>query len=241
MTETVSVIVAVYNGEKYLGECLESILAQTVLPTEIIVVDDGSSDRSAVIADSFGEAVTVLRQPNGGQASAIATGLARATGSCLAFNDADDLWTPKKLEWQLAALADGPKIDMVFGLSEQFVSPELSPDLQRRFAPRETTLAGHVLQAAVVRRRAFDRVGSVDASLQGAGFSDWLARAKLAGLVHSTVDQRVHLRRLHPDNYGRTHVDERDRNLLSVLRAHIREARTQSPEDRQTSKSETRD
>src|SRR3977135_3743731 len=125
MAETVSVVITVYNGEQYLRECIESVFGQTVPPDEMIVVDDGSTDRSAAIAQSFGAVVCVLRQENRGQSAAVATCLARAGGPCLAFNDADDLWTPQKQEWQLAALANDPDLDMVFGLSEQFVSPEL--------------------------------------------------------------------------------------------------------------------
>src|SRR5436305_3191237 len=108
MDETVSVVIAVYNGERYLGECIESVIGQTVPPDEVIVVDDGSVDRSAVMAQSFGTAVRVLRQDNRGQAAAIATALARASGTWLAFSDADELCTQRKQESQLAAFANDP-------------------------------------------------------------------------------------------------------------------------------------
>jgi glycosyltransferase involved in cell wall biosynthesis len=229
VAETVSVVIAVYNGERYLRECVESILAQSVPPAEIIVVDDGSTDGSATVAASFGPPVTVLTQQNAGQAAAICAGLARATGTCLAFNDADDLWTPHKQEWQLAALADNPDLDVVFGLTEQFVSPELDAEEQRRFSPRVAIMPGEVLQAALTRRRAFDRVGGINSELRGAGITDWIARMKTARLASTTLPEIVIRRRLHRANYGRTHVTERDGNLLGVLRRHIERSRSLPP------------
>jgi glycosyltransferase involved in cell wall biosynthesis len=229
VTETVSAVIAVYNGALYLGQCLTSVLAQSLPPQEVIVVDDGSTDGSAGIAESFGPAVTVLRQENAGQAAALAVGIARATGSCLAFNDADDLWVPQKQEWQLAALAADPGIAAVFGHTQQFVSPELGPDEHSRFAPRVAIMPGRLLQAALIRRSAFDRIGSINPGLRGAGATDWIARLAASGLRSSMLQQVVHQRRLHAGNYGRTHAVERDRNLLGVLRRQIKRGRTAPP------------
>ena len=229
MAETVSVIIAVYNGEQYLRECLESVLAQSVPPLEVIVVDDGSTDHSAAMVESFGPPVTVFRQQNKGQAAAIAAGLSLATGTCLAFNDADDLWTPHKQEWQLAALADNPDLDVVFGLTEQFVSPELVGEDRRRFSPRVAIMPGELLQTALIRRRAFDRVGGINPELRGAGITDWIARMKAARLSSTTLPEIVHRRRLHRGNYGRTHAGERDSNLLGVLRRQIERGRGLPP------------
>lgn len=228
MAETVSAVIAVYNGEKYLRECIESVLGQTVPPDEVIVVDDGSTDGSAAIAEAFGAAVKLLRQQNAGQSAALALGLSQATGTCLAFNDADDLWTPQKLEWQLTALAAEPALDIVFGLSEQFASPELSDEQRRRFAPAVEVMPGLTLPAATVRRRAFDRIGGIDPTLRGAGITDWLARTAHAGLAHTMLPRIVYRRRLHATNYGRTHTAERDRNLLAVLRGQIDRRRAAS-------------
>jgi len=97
----VSVIMPCYNAADWIGVALRSLLNQTVLPHEIIVVDDGSDDESAEIAESFGAPVRVLRVPNGGAARARKTGVAEASGDALMFMDADDLIAPDSL----AALA----------------------------------------------------------------------------------------------------------------------------------------
>lgn len=219
MTERISAILSVFNGERYLREALESILAQTRPPDEIIVVDDGSTDGSADVARTFG-GVTVLSQANAGQAAGIAAGVAHASGTLLAFQDADDLWSADKLERQLAVLAD-PSVEAVFGMSEQFVSPELGPELHARFAPPEKILTGEISTAMLVRRSAFERVGGYDPTLRGAGFTDWLARAKQAGLRSSMLPHIVHRRRLHLTNYGRVNVEERNRNMFAALRRNI--------------------
>ena len=97
----VSVIVPVYNGEHYLSFAIHSILRQDYHPSEVIVVDDGSTDNSANIARSFKE-VRYIHQSNQGVAMARNVGIAAARGEFIAFLDADDLWTPNKLSIQNA-------------------------------------------------------------------------------------------------------------------------------------------
>lgn len=102
----VSVIVPVYNGEKYLGECLDSILAQSHSDIELIVVDDGSTDASGTIGDTYARCdsrVRVLHQTNGGPGAARNTGIDAATGSWLCFVDADDMLHPRAVELLLDA------------------------------------------------------------------------------------------------------------------------------------------
>ena len=93
-----------YNASRFLRETLDSALAQTHLPLEILVVDDGSTDDSAEIARSYGPPVRVISQPNQGESVARNRGIDEAQGEWIAFLDADDLWAPEKLERQLAAV-----------------------------------------------------------------------------------------------------------------------------------------
>lgn len=99
---TVSVVIPCYNGAPFLRETLESALNQTHPPLEIIVIDDGSTDDSAAIAELFGPPVRVIRQENQGESVARNRGIDEAQGEWLAFLDADDLWKPTKLERQIA-------------------------------------------------------------------------------------------------------------------------------------------
>ena len=104
MTESISVIITAYNYERYLAAAIESVLTQTRLPDEVIVVDDGSVDGTAAVAQQFGRQVRYDFQPHGGIGAARNRGLQLAGGRFLAFLDADDQWTPNKLDLQARAL-----------------------------------------------------------------------------------------------------------------------------------------
>ena len=108
----VSVIVPVFAGERFLGDALGTVLAQTYPRIETIVVDDGSPDRSAEIAAAR-EGVRVLREPHRGVAAARNAGLSAARGELIAFLDQDDLWHAHKLAAQVAALAARPQLAIV--------------------------------------------------------------------------------------------------------------------------------
>src|SRR4051794_31702052 len=110
----VSVVIAAYNAQAYIAEAIESVLGQTVAPDEVIVVDDGSSDGTRGILDRFGKRIMALGQANSGQAVAVNRGLALARGELIGFCDADDLWSPRKLELQLALLDRDGGIEAAF-------------------------------------------------------------------------------------------------------------------------------
>src|SRR3954451_20640475 len=101
---SVSVIVPVYNGAAFLADALVSILSQSLRPQQIIVVDDGSTDGSSDVAHQFEKYVTLLQQPNLGASAARNRGVKRASGSHIAFLDADDVWVPDCLATQLECL-----------------------------------------------------------------------------------------------------------------------------------------
>jgi len=110
---SVSVIIASYNLAEYLPAALDSAIGQTCRPTEIIVVDDGSTDDSVAVASRYGPPVRVLSQENRGAAAARNRAIDEAAGEWLAFLDADDVWHPTYLERQLAAV-DGPDVVCAF-------------------------------------------------------------------------------------------------------------------------------
>lgn len=103
---TVSVIIPCYNAGPFLGETLDSVLAQTYPPLEVLVIDDGSTDESAEIAEAYGPPVRVIRQANQGESVARNRGIEQAEGEWIAFLDADDVWKPEKLKKQVAEIAE---------------------------------------------------------------------------------------------------------------------------------------
>jgi glycosyltransferase involved in cell wall biosynthesis len=198
----------VYNGELYLAEAIESVLGQSYRPLELIVVDDGSTDRSAAIAARYASnEVSVVRQPNRGTAAARNAGLAIARGELLAHLDADDVWIESKLRLQIQALTVDPAMDIACGLVAEFLSPELTERERRRLRPHREPIRGYVLGAMLVRRAAHDLVGPFETSWQVGQDMAWLLRAKELGLRFVEVPEIVVRRRLHLSNKGRRHPD----------------------------------
>src|SRR6185503_21145269 len=106
----------------------DSILEQSVPPDEVVVVDDGSVDGTPAVLSAYGDALRVIQQAASGQAAAINAAVAAATGTVLAFLDADDTWEPDAQRVRLERLHQPDAPDAVFGSIVQFVSPELGPD-----------------------------------------------------------------------------------------------------------------
>jgi glycosyltransferase involved in cell wall biosynthesis len=193
-TSLVSVIVAVYNGEKTLAASLRSLVAQDYHPVEVVVVDDGSEDRSGEIAREF-DAVRVVRQENAGPAAARNAGVALATGELLAFLDADDEALPRKLSLQVEHLQCHPRVGCVLGRQEvEFVGIE-QPSWMKRDAIFGD-LGGVGFTTAMVRRDAFKSVGGFnpDRKLQGSEDRDLMVRLRAAGIVIEVLPEILILR-----------------------------------------------
>lgn len=203
MTESsISVIIPVYNGEKYLGEAIESVLAQTFRPFEIIVVDDGSTDRTADVARSYPEPVHYFYQRNSDVSAARNMGVKKAEGSFFAFLDSDDLWAENKLELQMAALEIESGPDIVFGHVQQFYSPDLEQGMKEKIACPTEKMPGYHPGTMLVSRGAFLQVGLFDSRLNCGEFVDWYAKAKEKGLKCLMLSEVVMKRRIHNANRG---------------------------------------
>jgi len=169
----VSVIISAYNGESYIAECIQSVLAQTWPYREIIVVDDGSTDSTAEIAASFGPQVRLLRKPNGGPASAFNAGIPLARGELLARLDCDDAFLPGKLARQVAYLQRDPDVGLVFtgyhmvdAQGRLLRTEVIRPEVVAALSPLQFLKANHVNGSTVLfRRSCLEGVGFFDESL----------------------------------------------------------------------------
>ncbi|MEB3338759.1 MAG: glycosyltransferase family 2 protein [Leptolyngbyaceae bacterium] len=114
----VSVIISVYGVEAYIAAAVRSVLAQTYINFELLIIDDGSPDRSVAICEEFTDPrITIIRQANRGLAGARNTGIRHAQGEYLAFLDGDDLWLPEKLERHVQHLEASPTVGVSFSRS----------------------------------------------------------------------------------------------------------------------------
>ena len=155
----VSCIVPVFNDERYLGEALESNLAQTYRAIEIIVVDDGSTDTTPAVAARYGDRILYVRQDNAGAPTARNLGLSLARGEFVAFLDADDLWRPEKLQCQMRRFESRPELDLSVTYLQNFWVAELKSE---ETGSRAT---GYRSQYPVTSRRLFWPAGPLSTAL----------------------------------------------------------------------------
>ncbi|HTY45070.1 MAG TPA: glycosyltransferase family A protein [Patescibacteria group bacterium] len=197
----VSVIIAVYNCQRYLAEAIESVLAQTYAPLELIVVDDGSTDESARVAKGFSGRLRYVYQPHGGLSVAVNYGMQLAQGELFAFLDADDLWLENKLSTQVAFLDGHQQFDMIFTHVKQFYSPELEQDIKTKYTFTEI-MPGYSTCSLLIKRESFFRVGTFDVSCRLGQFIDWYMKAQEAGLKSALLPDVLVKRRIHDANTG---------------------------------------
>lgn len=183
----ISVILPAYNGERFIAAAIDSVLAQTYGDYEIIVVNDGSKDRTAEILSRYDKKIKVISQENGGIAKARNVAIENSEGEYLAFLDQDDIWLPGKLELQTALMEKDRKIGMAY--TDVYIigdnNAELSSFKLRK--PRRGMIAEDLFlnnfiatSSVMTRRECFDRVGLFDQELSPClDYDRWLNIAAL--------------------------------------------------------------
>ncbi len=201
---TVSVILPVYNGEKYIECALNSVFSQESIH-EVIVVDDGSTDLTLAILEQFKDRVRVLKQIRQGAAAARNLGVSTATGEYIAFLDADDIWTPKKIAKQLIVLNSDPSTEMVFGHVEEFSDLDSKGTLPKA----RGIMPGLSPITLLIRREVFEKVGNFATNWTRGEFIDWHARATERGIRGKVLPDILARRRVHESNSGHCEASER--------------------------------
>jgi glycosyltransferase involved in cell wall biosynthesis len=206
----VSVVIPVFNGQAFLAEAIESVLAQHYRPLEVITVDDGSSDDSPQILARYAE-LRVVRQANTGCTGARNRGVAESRGELIAFIDQDDRWRPDKLRRQVEALRAAPEAGYTLGHIALFLEPgcPMPTWMGSRGWLVGTQRVGYMPGTMLIRRTLFDRLGLFDARFHIGSDADWLVRARDAAVRAVVVpdvvlDKRIHGGNLssHPDGSG---------------------------------------
>lgn len=224
----VSVVVPVYNGARYLNETLQSILVQTTVPREVILVDDGSTDDSAALIQRLAASAPIpLRyalQANQGTAAARNRGIELAANPLIAFLDQDDLWLPEKLAHQCDLLRRQPAAGYSITQVEFFMDGDGPPPAWVRAKRFEGLQPGYLPSCLLVRRSTFQQVGVFDPALRNGSDTDWFARVRDAG-VGVTIAPEVLVRyRVHSGNQSQF-VRENQRDLYEVARKALQRKR----------------
>ena len=199
-----------FNRAKLVGETLQSVLSQTYPPHEIIVVDDGSTDGSAEVAEAFHPSVRVVRQTNQGAGAARNRGFAEATGDVIHFMDSDDLTSPNTYQTQLTAMnattadmAYGPWIKTTFQERRIRLAPVA---LQQRALPAIPRMDRWVMrgwvttfQPCLLRRSLVEKMGSYRVDLKPSEDSEFLFRIGKSGATLVHTPETLMLYRVHPE------------------------------------------
>ena len=228
----VTAIIPAFNVEGFVAETIESALAQTHKDLEVIVVDDGSTDKTLSILRTFGDAIRVVEQPNGGPASARNTGARIAAGEWIAFLDADDVWVPGKIEKQLA-LADS-ETQLVYTDRENFgacdrMSRRLS-DVATLWEDNlfENLMYGNfiTLSSCIIRRTTFEQMRGFDEDRSLISVEDWEFFLRLAQRDPAVraCGEALTLYRWHPAKISLNH-DSCRRQRIEVLDRALKTAR----------------
>jgi len=222
----ISVIIPTHNAAKFIGQCLESVLAQEKAELEIIVVDDGSTDDTArLVRENFPQ-VNYFYQDQAGAATARNKGLAVATGQFIAFLDADDLWCDEKLEIQLKILEQNKSVDLVFSDVNEFSHESFVADA--KLTPLGVPKRGYSPITMLARANVFSQIGNFNTELSRGEFIDWFNRANDADIKSVLIEKVLAWRRVHEVNrakYGQT----ANNDYARVARAAIIRRRQAAP------------
>jgi len=203
----VSVIIPVYNQEKYIEECVESVLSQDYENLEVIVADDGSTDRTPEILKGFGQKIHYIRQENRGAAVALNKGIQRARGSLAAWLSADDVYLPGKIRKQVKKLQDDPDLALVYTdwimidaeghVLRSIRCPCPSPE---RFV-REMLIGNFINGSSVLlKKECFEKVGYFDEKLPASVDGDMWFRSLHRGYRFGHVPEPLLKYRWHSGN-----------------------------------------
>jgi glycosyltransferase involved in cell wall biosynthesis len=218
----ISAIVPVFNGARFLGEAIDSVLAQTYEPVEIVVVDDGSTDGTARIARSYGDRILYVSQKNAGLGAARNAGIRHTTSPFVAFLDADDRWRPEKLARQMARFREQSDLDLCVTGFQNFWTPEQEVEALRF---RDHMIArpfwGYVVPTMAARRDAFDRFGTFDPALRHSPGAVWIMRAVARGAKLAVIPDVLMDRRLHGSNLSKTAVEGSLEGFMHFIKARL--------------------
>ncbi len=206
-TPLVSIVIPAYNAAQTIKTTVRSVFDQTVQDFEILIVDDGSKDKTIGVAESIGDSrIKVISQVNGGASSARNRGIKEAKGEYVAFLDADDLWMPNKLESQLAVFSNDKDVSAVqcgvYYVNNDLEVLSVRPCFKSKDVLLETLLFQNLpglMSTLIVKREVFEKIGFLDTKL--VILEDWELAIRLSRFCNfKNVEEPLALYRQFPGN-----------------------------------------
>jgi glycosyltransferase involved in cell wall biosynthesis len=224
-TPAIDVIIAVYNGEKFIRESIESVLAQSWPNVNLILADDGSEDQTLSIAREISQKnprMHVLTLPHRGVSATLNTAIKYSSAPYIAFLDADDLWHSEKLSKQMEALSES-NCQMCFCLMQEFEAVDKS--LISGHKARKESIKGYSKIAFLAQREIFETNGMFDENIAIGDFVEWYSRAIRKGQSVIMLDEVLAYRRVHDAN---TMLTAPKSAFLGLLKKHLDETRSRT-------------
>lgn len=216
----ISVIIPHFNQTRFLKMAIDSVIAQTHVPYEIIVVDDDSTDELHDFFKTHGQYVRFFQQNKAGSSAARNLGIQKAQSDYIAFLDADDKWHPEKLNLQIQSLEKNPQ-QMIFSHVENFLCETLSENQKKIFARNlNKPLIGIIPSSLLIARHTLLEIGLMNEQIQMGEFIEWYIRAQQLGIKTNVVKQTLVFRRIHAGHIGKSHLHQ---DYLKILHQKIKQ------------------
>jgi glycosyltransferase involved in cell wall biosynthesis len=215
-----SVIIPVYNGEKYIAEAIQSVFDDDWDSFEVIVIDDGSIDATAAIVKRFPE-VIYKYQENKGVATARNEGLNLAKGAYIAFLDADDIWLSGRFAKSYEYLMDHPDVDYLLGMQLMFLEPGIQQPAHINDEMLIQPTAAYGTCVMTGRKSCFERVGLFNPAYRTAEDSEWMVRANEIGLKMVYLPYAVIKRRVLGESLSVHDLEERKMITFRMMKESI--------------------
>jgi glycosyltransferase involved in cell wall biosynthesis len=209
----VTVVIPAFNAERYITQAIDSVFCQTCGMFEVIVADDGSTDRTRSVVERFGPLVRYEYQRNAGPSSARNRGIELAKADFVAFLDADDVWNPEKCAVQMAHFNARPELTGCAAHVRNF----LAEDAETGAAPQgQVVTLGTTL---MVRRSLFEAVGMLNPEYWHRDLQDLLVRAEDRGFKIEILRDVLAQRRIHSNNMSNNRSGADHLELIAITRA----------------------
>jgi glycosyltransferase involved in cell wall biosynthesis len=214
-----ALIMGVKNAEDYIKETLQSVFAQSLLPSEILIVDDFSQDRTVEIVKSFDFDIQIFSNKRAGLSAALNQAIPKAKSTYLAFLDADDLWLPTKQEKQICFLNENPIFDVVCSAALNF---KKSSSADQHFESSREFPPSRLFTASTFRKETFVKYGLLDESQTHFGWLyEWWSRAEDAGIECGQITEILFHRRIHEANSWVLQKDLAIKTVIEIARKNI--------------------
>ena len=218
-----SAIMSVKNGEKFIGESIESILNQSIKPSEIIVVMDHCTDNTEKILEKFKENITVVKNSpseKGGLPYSLNKGIKMAKNEFITFLDSDDIWTKSKNQIQIGIMEDDQLVDVVSSNTVNFAGEVYEQDFDTLVKRSVTT---RLLNSSAFRRRTFHNYGLLDEDNHFSFIATWWINAMKKGIKLHKTNDLVLLRRIHETNSWVTGAGKGRNQISKALRKIVQD------------------